>query len=67
VIKDAMTKRLRTSQKQAAIPNAGMVLKRKSGYDVAPMNRAKLPRLEDSGGMELDDDKKERAPGDMLD
>jgi len=65
-----MTKHIWTGQKQSAIQDAlpvRMVLKRKSGYDVEPINRGKILQTEDSQALELDDDKKEQSPGDMLD
>ena len=69
MIKNTMIKHLWTSQKQPAMADAPvrMILKRKSGYNIAPMNRAKVPQTKDSQDMELDNDRKELALGDTLD
>jgi hypothetical protein len=73
-IKDAMTKRHRSRLNVSAssLSDGATVmstLKRKSGYEVAPTNRAKLLRMENNSGMELNDDSKskEKAAGDTLD
>ena len=66
-------KHQRMSQlKRVAMPGgepARMVLKRKSRYDVIVTSRAKhaWTETEENEGMELDDDKKGKAPVDMLD